>query len=103
MAMKVLYTEGFKFEVTLNDSDIIVARGGWTLFADARCYNSSAKKFAKPYVFKGKGRLTAAMLRKHAKKVIAHAAKQDACRFFEIYEVKKLVGPGRLVQMVFGS
>jgi hypothetical protein len=101
--MEILYTEGYQFSDKTVGTTVLVRSGKWFVFADARAYNSAHKRGAKPYLTEGSGRLTMEMLRKHAEKVVTHAARQDACRFFEIYEVKKLVGPGKLVQMVFGS
>jgi len=101
--MEIQYTKGYEFASELKGDSVLVSRGKWFVFADAYAYNSQHKKNARPYQREGSGRLTGKMLKEHAQKVVDHAYKQDACRFFEIYEVFKLESGDWLVKMVFGS
>jgi hypothetical protein len=78
--------------------------GQWEVYASSLAYNAYSGGVAqgKEYRVRGDGGLSPAALGQHAAKVEAHAARQDASRFFEMYQVVRSGGVWKIT-MEFGS
>ena len=96
---------GKQFDAEAYSPETIIVPGPWVVRAEGSDYNSRDNAHRGGYEARGTGNLTMAMLNKHADKVAAHADKQDASRFFELFNIRHSIDRGGqyIVDMEFGS
>lgn len=87
----------------IDPNGAVVSSGRWVIYAYASDYNSRQNSKGGAYSFAGSGRLTGRDLLMHADKIIAHANRQDAERFFEFYKVVPRADGTTLIVLLFGS
>lgn len=97
--------KGTEYDASDVSSGTTLVKGSWVIYAYASDYNSrqSGVVNGPPYIARGAGTLTGRDLLAHAKKVISHANKQGAERFFEFFKLAKQGDGSTLIVMLFGS